>query len=83
MAQQQFPFVIAQMKATPFTIAPKAAVLAVVALHPFVIAMRPEAMLPNIHEVILVDVPLAVVIADASAGADAAIYQDRSHRDAC
>ena len=45
--------------------------------------MQLEAMLPDIHEVVLVDVPLFVVIADAGAGADAAIHKNRGYRYAC
>ena len=73
MAEQQPTFVVAQVQAVSFAVTPVATVFAVACLHPVVVAMRLEAMLPDIHEVVLVDVALLVVRTDAGAGTDAAI----------
>lgn len=83
MAEQQFAVVISEVHAVAFAVAPVLAVFAVIRFHPLVIAMWLEAMFPNIHEIVLVDIALLVVVADACAGTDAAIHEHRSHRYAC
>ena len=81
---QQHPSVaIAQVHAVALTVAPVAAVGTVVLLHPLAIAIRMVAVFPDVHEVILVDIPLMVVGADAGTGADCAVGHHRAYGDAC
>ena len=83
MAEQQFAFIVPEVHAASFAVAPVFAAFAIVRFHPFVIAMRLETMFPNIHEVVFVDVSLTVIRPDACAGADASVDEDGSHCDAC
>ena len=83
MAEQQFALIVPEVHATSFAVAPVFAAFAIVRFHPFVIAMRLETMLPDIHEVVFVDASLPIIRPDARASTDASIDQDGSHRDAC
>lgn len=76
------PFGVAEMESVAFAVAPEGAVGADAGLHPAVVAILLVAVFPDIHEIVGVDVALRVVAADAGAGADTAVKQNRGDADA-
>ena len=82
VAEQQFSVVVSEVHAAAFAVAPVSAVFAEVGFHPVVVAVWLEALFPNLHEVVFVDVALSVVMADACAGADASVDEDGGRCDA-
>ena len=49
-------------------------------LHPLAMAIGMIAILPDIHEIILVDVSLIIVCTDAGTGSDGTVGHHRTHR---
>ena len=80
MTKIQLPVRIAQMHAVSPAIAEVLAVGAIAFPHPFAVSVGLETVFPYLHEVVLVDVSLVVVRADAGAGRDGAVYQYRAYR---
>ena len=78
----QFTVAVAEVHTIAHAIAPHLAMLALVGLHPFPVAVNLEFVLPYVPETILVDVALMVVAADTEATRDGAVGQHRSHVDA-
>ena len=76
VAEQQISVVVSEVHAAAFAVAPVLAVFAEVGFHPVVVAVWQEALFPDLHEVVCVDVALLVVVADACAGADASVDED-------
>ena len=70
------------MHAVALTVAEVFAVGTLVTTHPFTIAVQHIAVLPYIHEVILIDVALIVVCADAGTGSDGTVGHHGAHADA-
>ena len=79
VAEQQATFVITQMQTIAFTVAPILTGFTGIALHPVMITVWVEAMLPDLHKIILVDTALLVVMANTSTGTDATVDKYRSH----
>ena len=52
-------------------------------LHPLVVAIRMVTILPDIHEVILIDVALIVVGTNAGTSSDGTISHHRTYGNAC
>ena len=75
----QFTIPVAEMHAVAHAIAPHLAVLALVGLHPFPVAIDLELVLPYVPETILVDVALMVVAADTQTTRDGAVGQYGSY----
>lgn len=73
MAEQQFAVAVAQVHAIALTVAEVLAVGTLAATHPFTVAVGGIAVLPDIHEVVLVDVALMVVGTDAGTGGNGAV----------
>ena len=70
------------MHAVALTVTEVFAVGTLVTTHPFTIAVQHIAVLPYIHEVILIDVALIVVCADAGTGSDGTVGHHGAHADA-
>ena len=83
MAEKQLAIVVVEMHSVSFTVAEHLAILADTLLCPFAMAKDLKAVFPHIPKVILVDVPLLVVVADARACRDASVCQYASHRETC
>ena len=79
MAVHETPFGVSQMHSVSFAVSPVAAFGARACLHPRVVSVGPEAVLPHVPEVVAVYVALRVVCTYARAGADAAVDQHRRH----
>ena len=75
LANLQLPVTIAQVHAIALAIAPHLAMLALVGLHPFPVAVNLEFVLPNVPETVLVDIALMVIAADAKTARNRAISQ--------
>ena len=65
MTQQKSSFVISEMHPITKTEIPHLAVCTCTSLHPFVVAIRTETMLPNVRKLVPIDIPLVVVTPDA------------------
>ena len=74
---------VAEMHASAAAVAEETAVGALALLHPRTVAEGTEALLPDVHEMVGVDVALMVVGADAGAGRDGAVGQHGGDADAC
>ena len=79
LANLQLPVTIAEVHAVALAIAPHLAMLALVGLHPFPVAVNLEFVLPNVPKTVLVDIALMVVAADAEATRDRTVSQNGSH----
>ena len=75
LANLQLPVTVAQMHAVALAIAPHLAMLTLVGLHPFPVAVNLEFVLPNIPKTILIDIALMVIAADAETARNRAISQ--------
>ena len=67
---------VAKVHGAALAVAPGFAVAALVCLHPAAVAVGLEAVLPDIPEIILVDVALVVVAAYAQAAGYGAVAKD-------
>ena len=67
------------MHAVALAIAPHLAMLTLVGLHPFPVAINLEFVLPNVPKTVLVDIALMVIAADAEATRDRTVGQYGSH----
>ena len=79
LANLQLPVTVAQMHAVALAIAPHLAMLTLVGLHPFSVAVDLEFVLPNVPKTVLVDIALMVVAADAEATRNGAVGQYGSY----
>ena len=73
MAYEQIAVVVVEVEAGAFTVAPDLAVFALAFPGPRAVAHHLEAVLPDIPEVVAVDVALVHVAAHRSAAADGAV----------
>ena len=64
------------MQSVAFAVAPVAAVLTRVALHPLTMAVLLVTVFPNIHEVVIVNVSLMIVTAYAQAARYGTVIKD-------
>ena len=83
MTEQETAVAVAQMHAVALTVAEILAVGTNTATHPLALAIGCIAVLPNIHEIVLVDVALMIVGTDAGTGCNGAVGHDGTHGDAC
>ena len=67
MAYQQFAFPVAQVHAVAPAIAEIVARGTFACAHPFAVAVGKEAVFPYVHELVLIDVALVIIGADAGA----------------
>lgn len=81
MAYHKLAFVVAQVEAVAVAVAEETARGAVVGAFPFIGAVGLVAVLPDIPELVLVDVALMVAGTDASTGGNGAVGHDRAHGD--
>ena len=77
----QFPVAIAKVHTVAQAIAPHLAVGALAGLHPLMVAVDLELVLPHVPETVLIDVALVIVAADAEAARDGSVGQHRGHVD--
>lgn len=82
MTEQQFAVAIAEVHAIALTIAEILTVGTLVALHPTAVTIQHVTVLPHVHEVVLVDIPLIIVGTDAGAGSDGTVGHHGTHADA-
>lgn len=82
MADQQFLFFIVQVHAIAFAVTEHLAVGAYSLFGPAAVAIGFEAIVPDVHEVILINVSLMEVRADTGATGNGTVYQHRSYTDA-
>ena len=82
MTKQQLAFFVAKVHPVASAVAEIFTCGALIRFHPFAVAIGEVASLPYLHEVILVDIPLMVVGADAGTGADCAVGHHRAYGDA-
>ena len=75
----QFTIPVAEMHAVALAIAPHLAMLTLVGLHPFSVAVDLEFVLPNVPKTVLVDIALMVVATNAEATRNGAVGQYGSH----
>ena len=68
VAEQESAFAVTEMHAVALTVAEEPTVGTRTSTHPCTVAIGLEAMFPYIHEIVLVDIALVVVAADAGAG---------------
>lgn len=80
MAEQQFPVSITQMHTATLAISEKLAVPALPFTHPFTITIRLIPGVPNLHEIILIDISLMIIRANAGTGRNSPVHQYRTHR---
>ena len=73
VTEQQFAISIAQMHAVALTIAEILAISAFASAHPLTVAIGGITILPDFHEVVLVDISLIVICTDAGTGSNRAI----------
>ena len=83
MTKDESSLIVAQMHAVAMAETPVPALTALVPAHPFPVTERVETVLPNIHEIITVDIALMIVRPYAGTSGDAAVHKHRSHGDAC
>ena len=82
MAEHLLAVSITQVHAAATAVTEKLAVGTFARTHPLSVTIRGEALFPDVHEVIAVDVALMVVGADAGAGRDATVHKHRAYGDA-
>ena len=78
----QFSIAVAEVHAIALAIAPHLAMLTLVGLHPFPVAVDLKFILPNVPEIVLVDIALMIIAADTETARNRAISQYGSHIDA-
>ena len=81
MAGEQVTVVIVEVQAGPFAVAPHLTVFALAFLGPAAVAHYLEAVLPDLPEVVLIDIALVHVAAYRGTAADAAVAADAGHFD--
>lgn len=82
MTEEQATVTIVQVHAVALAVAEEGTVGTKAGLCPTAVAEGLEAVLPHVHEVIVVDVTLVVVGTDAGTGGDGAVRQDGGDTDA-
>ena len=83
MAEQQFAVTVAEMHAVALTITEILTIGTFVAFHPTAVAIQHVTVLPDIHEVVLVNIPLVVVGTDTGTGSDGTVGHHGAHADTC
>lgn len=73
---------VPQMHAVPFAVLPVAAGTAHILPHPAAVPVGLETVVPDLHEIVFVNIALDVVGADAGAGGNRAVGKDRTDGDA-
>ena len=81
VANHETAFVVAQVKAVAVTVAEETALGAVAGALPGVGAVGLVAVLPDVPELVLVDVALMIVGTDAGTGSDGAVGHDGADGD--
>ena len=81
MAEQQFAVAIAEVHTITLTITEIFAIATLIALHPTAVTIQHVAVLPDVHEVVFVDIALIVVSTDTRTGSDGTVGHYRSHAD--
>ena len=71
------------MHAVALTVAEILAVGTLARTHPFALTIGRITVLPNLHEVVFVDIALMVVGSDAGTGSNRTIGHHRTHRYTC
>ena len=82
MAEEKFAVGVPQVHAVAFAVFPDIAGGAFVFMHPGAVPEELEAGVPDLHEIIRVDIALMVICPDAGAGGDAAVGEYGTDRDA-
>ena len=83
MAEDEGAVFVAKVHSVSEAVAEPFAVGTFSCAHPLSVAVRLEAILPDIHKVILMDVPLMVIGPYARARRNGAIGQDCPHGNTC
>ena len=82
VAEHKLAIFAAEVHAATLAVAPEfTGVARLLLAHPLAITVRFEAMLPDLPEVVLVDVALVVLAAYAGASRDATVNQDGGYAD--
>ena len=82
MAEDELTFPVTEMHTVPPTVTPIAAILAFSLTHPFTLTVGLVAVLPYLHEIVLIDIPLVVVGTDTGTSGDGAVCHHRTYRHA-
>ena len=82
MADDEIAVVVAEVHAAAAAVFPPSAGGAFAGFHPRVVAVGLEAVFPHIHEIVLVDVALMIIGADAGAGRYGPVAEHPANRDA-
>lgn len=82
VTEQEFAVTVAQVHPVATTIAEVPAVGTLASTHPLTVAVGSIAVLPHLHEVILIDVPLGIVGPDAGTGGNGTVGHDGADGDA-
>ena len=80
MAEQESAFAIAEMHAVTLTVTEILTFGTFTIPHPFTMTVGRIAVLPHLHEVILINIPLVIVGTDTGTGSDGAVGHHRAHR---
>ena len=78
MANQQFAIVVVLVHPVPFAITEERAIFANSLFRPRTVSVRLETIVPNIHEVVSIDISLMEVGPYAWAAGNRPVYQDGS-----
>lgn len=67
-AHDEIALIITKMHAATLAVSEVSALGTLALPHPFTVAVRQETLLPDIHEIILIDIALMIVGTDAGTG---------------
>lgn len=67
-AHDEIALIITKMHTTALAVSEVSALGTLTLPHPFTVAVRLETVLPDVHEIILVDIALMIVGTDAGTG---------------
>ena len=73
MAEQQLAVIATKVHAIPLTVTEVFAGGTLARLHPFAMTIGMVTVFPDIHEIVLIDIPLMIVGTDAGTGSNGAI----------
>lgn len=83
VAEEEFFLLVVKVHAGAFAIAPYFAMLALSFFHPLAVAVWVEFFVPDVPEVVAVDVSLVEIGADGGAAGDGAVAEYGGYFDAC
>ena len=83
LADLKRAFIVTEVHAVAQTVSPHLASLAGSRLHPLAVSVQFITMLPNLPEMVVIDVALVVVATDAEAARDGTVGEDGSDVDSC